>query len=359
MSKRIVVTGASGNVGVALLRRLARDGIDARVTALARNPPSSPGAAGNGEEPVEWKTADVCRDDLVSLFRGADAVVHLAWRFHPTRDVRQTWRDNVLGSERTFQAAVRADVPVLVYASSVGAYSPGPQTTGDADEPVDERWPTHALPTAAYGRQKSYVERLLDAFELRFDIRVVRLRSAFVFQRIAAPEQRRIFAGPLLPGWLLGRLPVLPLPRGLRFQAVAADDLAAAYAAAVSKPVSGAFNIAADPVIGNEQLAEVFGARVVELPVGAARSALAAAFHLRLAPAEPGLLELALSLPVMDTTRARTQLGWSPRVSATDAVRSFVDGVASPQGGPTPRLDAHAGGPLRVGEVASGLGSRE
>jgi uncharacterized protein YbjT (DUF2867 family) len=54
MSQRIVVTGASGNVGVALLRRLTRDGIDARVTALARNPPSSPGAAGNGEEPVEW-----------------------------------------------------------------------------------------------------------------------------------------------------------------------------------------------------------------------------------------------------------------------------------------------------------------
>jgi UDP-glucose 4-epimerase len=134
---RLVVTGASGNVGVALLRRLARSGADYHVTALARNPPGSTGVAGNGEMPVEWKAVDIRRDDLVTLFRGADVVVHLAWRFHPTRDVRETWRDNVLGSEWTFDAAVWADVPALVYASSVCAYSPGPQTTGEPEVPVE------------------------------------------------------------------------------------------------------------------------------------------------------------------------------------------------------------------------------
>jgi nucleoside-diphosphate-sugar epimerase len=358
-SKRVVVTGASGNVGVALLRRLSASGGDYHVTALARNPPSSAGLVGNGEMPVDWKTVDVCRDDLVGLFRGADAIVHLAWRFHPTRDVRQTWRDNVLGSERTFAAAVRADVPALVYASSVGAYSPGPQTTGELDVPVDENWPTHALPTAAYGRQKSYVERLLDVCESQADLRIVRIRSAFVFQRQAAPEQRRIFAGPFLPGRLLGKFPVLPLPRGLRIQTVAADDLAAAYEAAIAEPVRGAFNIAAEPVLDADGLADAFGARVVEVPRSAARAALAAAFHTRLVPAEPGLLELALSLPLMDTTRARVELGWEPAASAKEALRAFLDGLADPQGGPTPRLDANAGGPLRVGELASGVGARE
>jgi UDP-glucose 4-epimerase len=357
--KRLVVTGASGNVGVALLRRLARSDADYHVTALARNPPGSTGVAGNGEMPVEWKAVDICRDDLVTLFRGADVVVHLAWRFHPTRDVRETWRDNVLGSERTFDAAVRADVPALVYASSVGAYSPGPHTTGELDVQVDETWPTHALPTAAYGRQKSYVERLLDVCESRAELRVVRVRSAFVFQRQAAPEQRRIFAGPFVPGRLVGHVPVLPLPRGLRIQAVAADDLAAAYEAAIGKPVDGAFNIAADPVLDADRLAEVFGARAIEVPTTAARAALAAAFHLRLAPAEPGLVELALSLPVMDTTRARVELGWEPAASAKDALRAFLDGLAHPQGGPTPRLDASAGGAMRIGEIASGLGARE
>jgi hypothetical protein len=69
---------------------------------------------------------------------------------------------------------------------------------------VDETWPTHSLPSAGYGREKAYVERVLDAFEARHpDTRVVRLRPAFIFQRSAATEQRRIFAGPFLPNPLL------------------------------------------------------------------------------------------------------------------------------------------------------------
>jgi nucleoside-diphosphate-sugar epimerase len=356
---RVVVTGATGNVGTALLRRLAQPHSDVAITAIARNPPSAPAIAGNGDMHVDWHAADVCRDDLVGLFRGADAVVHLAWRFHPTRDARETWRDNVLGSERTFDAVVRAEVPALIYASSVGAYSPGPHTTGDDDLPVDESWPTHAVPTAAYGQQKSYVERLLDALELRTDVRIVRIRSAFVFQPEAAPEQRRIFAGPFLPGRLLEAAPVLPLPRGLRIQTVAADDLAAAYEAALQRPVHGPYNVAAAPVLRAAELSQALGARIIEVPAALARRALGALFLARLVPVEPGLLELALSLPVMDTTHAEIELGWKPTMPAQEALRAFVAGVAEPRGGPTPRLDTHAGGTLRWRELASGVGASE
>jgi nucleoside-diphosphate-sugar epimerase len=291
---------------------------------------------------------------------GAEALVHLAWRFHPTRNRRETWRSNVVGGLRMFDAARRAGVSTIVYASSVGAYSPADPSAPDAR--VDEQWPTHALPTAAYGTQKSYLERALDAFELANpQTRVVRLRSAFVFQRAAAPEQRRIFAGPFVPGALIaaGRLPLLPLPRGLRLQTVHADDLADAYVAALLTPVSGAFNVAAEPVVGADELAMVLDARVVEAPPRLMRAGMAAAFHARLLPAEPGLLELAQSLPVMATTRARVELGWSPRHSSVDALGEFVRGLHPAEGGPTPPLDAHAGGPLRIRELATGVGQRE
>jgi nucleoside-diphosphate-sugar epimerase len=359
---RIVILGATGNVGIAVLRRLARSADSYDVVAIARNPPSPPPRLnfdGGDRLSVRWQAADITSDELVSRFQGADAVVHLAWRFHPARDARQTWRDNVLGSERVFDAVLRADVPTLVYASSVGAYSPRSQTKGGANEAVDESWPTHALPTAAYGRQKSYVERLLDSYELRTDVRVVRIRSAFVFQHQAAPEQRRIFAGPFIPGRLVRSLPLLPLPRGLSIQTVAADDLAAAYEAALTREVRGAFNIAATPVLNATELANVFGARVIEVPPGLARRGLAALYHLRLVPTEPGLLELALSLPTMDTSRARGELGWRPASSAIQALESFLAGLVEPAGGPTPRLDAHAGGPFRIREFGSGVGAAE
>jgi UDP-glucose 4-epimerase len=370
---RIVVTGATGNVGTAVLRALAETPSADQVVGVARRVPDSVRTAFPW---VTWHAADVGVDDLGDAMRGADATVHLAWQFHPTRRPVDTWRGNVIGSIRTFAAAARAQVGVVVHASSVGTYSPGPQSNllldaltpwhgsvdGATDRPVDEEWPTHALPTAAYGRQKSYVERVLDRFEADHPgIRVVRLRSAFVFQRSASPEQRRIFAGPFVPGRLVasGRLPVLPLPRGLRFQAVHADDLAAAYVAALLRDVAGAFNVAAPPVIGPAQLAEVLGARrTIEVPVAVVERALAAAHRLRVVPAEPGLLPLFMSLPVMDTAWAHERLGWRPRHSGLDALRELLAGLRDPLGGPTPPLDAHAGGPMRLGELASGVGAR-
>ena len=101
--------------------------------------------------------ADVTRSELVPILRGADAVVHLAWLIQPGRDESVTHAVNVAGSERLFRATVEADVPAIIYASSVGAYSPGPK-----DRFVDESWPTDGIRTSFYSRHKAAVERQLD-----------------------------------------------------------------------------------------------------------------------------------------------------------------------------------------------------
>jgi len=243
-----VVVGATGNVGTSVVAALGGSEEIESVLGVARRRP------GWEAERTEWAQADVARDDLTGLFRGADAVVHLAWLFQPTHNPATTWRTNVLGSMRVFDAAARAGVPTLVYASSVGAYSPGPK-----DRAVDEGWPTHGWPGAAYTREKAYLERVLDAFELHHpEVRLVRLRPGFIFQRRAASQQRRLFAGPLLPGRLVrpAVVPVVPDLPGLRFQVVHAEDVGEAYRLAVVRPVRGAFNIAAEPVVDARLLAE-------------------------------------------------------------------------------------------------------
>jgi UDP-glucose 4-epimerase len=298
--------------------------------------------------------ADIASDDLGPHLRGADVVVHLAWLFHPTHRPTVTWQANAVGSARLFDAVAAAGVGALVYASSVGAYSPGPGRR------VDESWPTHSVPTAAYGREKAYVERLLDAFEARHpDTRVVRLRPAFIFQRQAASEQRRIFAGPLLPSALLrpGRLPVVPWPAGLRFQALHANDVAAAYRLAVVGNGRGAYNVAADPVIDAASIGAVLGSSVVPVSGPLARVGLTAAWRLHLVPAEPALLDLALQLPLLDTTRIRTELGWSPTVSSFDALREVLQGMVDGAGAQTPPLapDSLTG---RLQEGTTGIGER-
>lgn len=347
---RVVVVGATGNVGTSVVEVLAADEqVDAIVGIARRRPKWRPAK-------TTWVEADISCDELDEHFRGADGVVHLAWLFQPTHDEVATWRNNVLGAIRVFEAVARAGVGALVYASSVGAYSPGPKDRG-----VDETWPTHALPTAAYGREKSYLERVLDTFEREHGhIRVVRLRPGFIFKREAASEQRRLFGGPLLPRMLARQslLPIVPDLRGLRLQALHSLDAAHAFKLAVLPPVHGAFNVAADPVVDPRSLGELLGARPLKLPVALIRAAVAAAWRLHLLPASPTLVDLALSLPIMDTTRARTELGWTPAHTALDAIGEFLEGLRAGGGMDTPPLDPNAGGRFRENELLTGVGQR-
>src|SRR3954447_12035426 len=169
---RVVVTGATGNVGTSVLKALGDAAEVDSVLGLARRLP-------DGSWPkVQWSRADVTQDDLAALFRGADAVVHLAWRIQPSRDRAVTRAVNIDGSARVFRAVAEARVPALVYASSVGAYSPGPK-----DRLVSESWPTDGVPTSFYSRHKAQVERMLDEFERDLpDVRVVRMRPGLIFK---------------------------------------------------------------------------------------------------------------------------------------------------------------------------------
>src|SRR5215216_5623762 len=323
---RVVVVGATGNVGWALLRALADEPAIDSILGIARRSPST------SLPKVDWATADVSADALEPHFRGAAAVVSLAWRIQPSRRLDEVWRTNVHGSTRVFDAAARAGVRTLVYASSVGAYSPETK------------------------------KRRLDRFERDHgDVRVVRLRPALIFQRASAQEQRRLFAGPLVPSALLrpGLLPVVPAVRGLRVQVVHADDVADAYRRALLRDVHGAFNIAAEPVLEEDMLARALGARPFPVSPRLGRAGMRLAWRLRLQPSPPGWFDLAMHAPLLDSTRAREQLGWAPTRDADDTLRELLAGIRDRAGAPTPPLDRAAGGPLRARELATLAGTHD
>lgn len=324
---KVVVTGASGNIGSACVRALTADRRH-EVVGIARRRPALPRESSLGS--VTWHGLDVAKDDLDAVVAGADAVVHLAWKFQPTRQPAETWQTNVTGTRRVLDAVRRQGVPVVVCASSVAAYSPV-----DHDVPVGEDWVTDGASAAAYCREKAYGERILDAFEARSPAtRVVRLRPAFVFQRSAASEQRRIFGGALLRPRLLDRryVPLLPVPAGLRMQAVHAGDVARAVVAAVERPVAGAFNLAGDGVLRRGDLGELLEAPTVEVPAGLVRGAVDLAWRARLLPVPGSLVAAFLGVPLLRTDRARAELDWVPQHTAGQAVDEMLEGAAMSAG---------------------------
>ncbi|VTR77953.1 NAD-dependent epimerase/dehydratase family protein [Cellulomonas hominis] len=339
---RVVVIGASGNVGTALLRRLRGDDIVTSVVGVVRRAPQGPPPA--PYDTVDWHAVDIGArgpdepvvERLTRVVGGADAVVNLAWLIQPSHDRDQLRRVNVDGMRRVLAAVVRARVPHLVVASSIGAYSPS-----YSDEPRDEDWDTGGVRTSDYSVDKVAVERLLDEAELRYPtLTIARLRPALVFQHAAGHEIKRYFLGPFVPAGLLdGNLPVLPWPAGVRVQAVHADDLAEAFRQTIVRQAPGAYNIAGPGVIrAGDVAASLSEGKWREVPHGPVRAGLAAAWHARLAPIGPGWFDLAASVPVMDTGRAEREIGFRPRYTGVEAMRQLLTGIVRGAGTASPPM---------------------
>ena len=320
---RIVVTGATGNVGTSLLALLGDDpAVDVVVGVARRRPVWFP-------PKVDWVQADVAVDDLASIVDGADAVVHLSWLIQPARNARAMWATNVVGTRRLADAVARTGVPALVAASSVGAYSPAA-----AGQVVDESWPTDGTPESTYSWQKALEERTLDVLaERRPACRVVRVRPALIFKRSSARHVRNLFVGHLVP---LRLLPVEAIARAVAhlpvtFQVVHAHDVATAIHRCLLTEVRGAFNLAAPGVLGH-------ATRLGPPLVAAAKPLVGAAWRARLVPVDPGWLTLAASAPLMSTERATTELGWAPTRDAPTVLRELLGGLHDDAAFQTPPL---------------------
>lgn len=327
---RIVVVGATGNLGTAMLRRLHEAGSadEIQIVGVARRLPDVGEAPYDG---VQWHTIDVgesgAADALAAVFAGADAVIHFAWALQPNHDEEAMWRTNVTGTAHILSAVADAGVAQVLVASSVGAYSPGPKR-----KRVDESWPTGGIHTSHYARHKAVNERAFDRFERDHPgVVVTRFRPGLVFQQGAGHEIGGLFLGRLIPtGWLkVVRPPIVPLPAQAIFQAIHASDVSDAFWRAVERREGGAFNIAAEPVLDPQTIAEVLGARrFVPVRLAVAKFMVWLSWRLHLQPTPPGWVDIAATVPIMSTARARDVLGWSPQISSTDALATIIVGLA-------------------------------
>jgi UDP-glucose 4-epimerase len=357
----VAVTGASGNVGTALLRRLTApsSGV-AEVRGLARRTPPEV-APYDG---VRWFSADLgdpgSTGALAEFVDGADVVIHLAWALQPGREPDRLHEVNVDGSWRVARAASAASVAHFLHMSSIGAYA-----GGAVGQQVTEDWPTTGVPSSQYSRDKVEAERVVRQVLAHRTPTVLSVaRPTLVLQPEAGSEIGRYFLGPLLfaaarqvPGALARLLP-LPLPN-LAVSFVHADDVADALVRIVDRRVPGPFNLATEPVLDAAGIAGALGARRIPVPAIALRLPLQAAFATHLVPTEPGWLDLGTSLPAMDSTRARTLLDWTPAHRSDDVLRQFVAALGSGTGGPGALLQPASGPELDpAGDPANVPGPR-
>jgi nucleoside-diphosphate-sugar epimerase len=324
----VAVTGPTGTFGFGLLPLLQAEPGVGRVVGIARRPFDP---RGHGWTKMDYRRGDV-RDPaaLREAFRDVDVVVHLA--FLVIGGSEETTRAvNVEGTLNTVRAAADAGVRRFVYASSVAAYG------FHADNPVgmDEQWPVRPAQRLFYARQKAELEHLLrDEARAHPDTALYLLRPPVVLGPHAlgakdllpaplarlAPLARRLYDAT-------GRLP-LPVPVAvpdMPVQFVHEEDVGRALLQCVlGAGPPGAYNIAGDGVLSTLDVARELGVRPVPVPALPARAAARTLLRVPFLPRAAGWLEVASRPAIMDTTRARTQLGWRPRYSALEALRDTL-----------------------------------
>jgi nucleoside-diphosphate-sugar epimerase len=335
----VVITGASGSVGTAMLRCEAAAKTD--IVAISRRPPDP------ADEPYDratWIACDVgatrAPEILHAAMEGADAVVHLAWAIQPRRDEPAALRTNLRGTRNVLDAATWAKVPHLVVSSSAAAYRPAPRWT-----PVAEDWPTGGISASRYSMAKAELERMLDEFERRYSRPVVaRVRPCAVVQREAGSEIARWTTSPFVTGRVLGRrwLPIPVWPR-LRTQVVHADDVADALWSIVGLRAAGAFNLAADPVLSAASIAKALGGFPLPLPRRLLSALAWTTWRLGLQPAHSGWFAMCDRVCLLDPTRARSELGWRPRHDALTTLTDFAQGARDRAGTASPALVPQGG----------------
>ena len=320
----VAVTGPTGTFGLALMPLLEADDRIERVIGIARRPfdPEE-----RGWSKMEYRRGDVRDvDALRTSFKDADVVVHLAFLI-VGGGKETTHAINVEGTLNAFRAAAEGGVQRFVYASSIAAYGFHP------DNPVGmtEEWATRPAGRLFYAQEKAELEHLLEEEALSHpETALYLLRPPVVLgpDAVGAKVSIPTVLEPLVRGIGAGlrRLPGLPaLVPDLPFQLIHQDDVAEALRlCVVGAGPPGAYNIAADDVVTGVDIARELGLRAVRVPGRPVAAAARAVSNLPFLPSSAQWVEAISHPAIMDTTKARTRLGWTPRHSAIESLRATV-----------------------------------
>jgi nucleoside-diphosphate-sugar epimerase len=327
----VAVTGPTGTFGAGLVPLLQEDDRIERIIGIARRPFDP---AERGWTKMTYRQGDV-RDPeaLRTAFAGADVVVHLAFLITGNASRKSTRAINVDGTVNAFRSAAAAGAKRFVYASSVAAYG----FHADIPDRIDEDWPTRPAARLFYAQEKAEVESLLDAEATEHpELALYRLRPPIVLGPHAVGA-KDVLPGPLAPlgRMLFGRLRRLPLPVPLLapqhpMQFVHEEDVGRALLlCVVGAGPPGAYNIAGDGIVTAVDVAREFGALPIPIPAGPGQLAARAMSRVPFLPPVAEWVEAAGRPVIMDTRRARDQLGWQPRYSGLEALRDTLRAPSS------------------------------
>ena len=321
----VAVTGPTGTFGFGLIPRLEADERIGQIVGIARRPFDP---AEHGWTKLDYRRGDVRdQDALAEAFAGSDVVVHLAFII-VGRGSRETIREvNVEGTLNAVRAAAAAGAKRFVYASSVAAYG------FHRDNPVGmtEEWPARPADHLFYAQEKAEIEHALTEEAAAQDLDLYLLRPPVVLGPNAMgakdllPERVGEVGAAVVRRLRRSRVPIpVPMP-DLPVQFIHEEDVGQAFhLCIVAAGPPGTYNIAGDGVLSAHDVVRELGLHPVPFPAGPIKAGARALAGLSLAPPQLEWAEAISQPAIMDSSKAKEELGWSPEYDSLAALRATL-----------------------------------
>ena len=288
----VLVTGAAGFIGSALVRELARDAGIRPVTALdLREVAATERVAG-----IAYETADIRAPRLKEIIARVRprTVVHLASVVAVGGDPQRDYEIDVLGTRNVLEACLAAGVGHLIVTSSGAAYgyhadNPVPLTEDDSLRGNDD---------FPYARNKREVEEMLAQW--RFDhpqLRQTVFRPCTVLGPATDNQITAMFERPAVVGLSGTATP---------FSLIADADVVAALAQAVRTGKGGIYNLAGDGTLSLREIAQLNGKPFIPIPPAVMKGALWLLHAFGLTKLTPQNVKFIQYRPVLDNTRLKS-----------------------------------------------------
>ncbi|MCZ0735103.1 SDR family oxidoreductase [Phreatobacter sp. AB_2022a] len=301
MNTGILVTGAAGFIGAALVRQLAGGGEP--VVGLDIRAPAAPVPG------IRYEQADIRDPALADRIAAARprVVVHLASVVAAGGDAARDREIDVVGTGHVVAACLAAGARRLVVTSSGAAYG----YHADNAVPLTEDSPLRGNEDFPYSRHKRQVEELLAAARLAHpDLEQVVFRPCTVLGPGVANQITAIFERPVVIGLAGSATP---------FSLVSETDVVAALGrACAAESPPGIYNLAGDGTLTLAEIARRIGKPYLAVPPGLMRLALGLANRLGLTTLGPAQVNFLQYRPVLANDRLKTRFGYRPTLSAAE-----------------------------------------